>query len=63
MMDWSSRSRTCNRCSRSPAATPQSPDYGQRFAARWVSKGSAGRGGAVDRRMIAAVRTGRYVAT
>ena len=28
MMDCSSRSRTCNRCSRSPAALPQSPDSG-----------------------------------
>ena len=42
MTDCSSPSRTCNRCSRSPAAIPRSPDYGQRFTRRLVSKGSSG---------------------
>jgi hypothetical protein len=41
IMDCSSRSRTCNRCSRSPVAVAQSLDYGKWFTASWVRAGSS----------------------
>jgi|SRR5271157_1272767 len=40
IVDCSPRSRTSNRCSRSPAAIPQSFEHGKRFAAGWISDSS-----------------------